>query len=368
MSKEEDVNQYIPKFISSKPWYGKETTEDDYLAHQRKDPNEIIDYSLPVTGSGIHDEFNNSGAKMNEDYVSKRDRWYGYDVEEWNHTLQNWNEIRARKRLNIMKLQKSSIIELEKLDSDDTDYELELIELNLDQSVLKSNSKEDTLEKTLRDRQDIPSYIYNITSNPDNKIRVEYDPKSRLSKNLEKGFLNNNQEFVRKLTGEGQGLTNLQKFSWDLNKEDQQKQNEKLMGLTIQEEEPVFNLDLSLEASPTLMQLKHRRFKEEQEKKRSLKRQALIGKYGSHKSEDSETTESGNQKLTSKPKSDTILRKLEQVEQVDPEKPNMHKMKPSQYTEDNVTLNHTSIYGSYYNNGKWGYQCCKQLEKDSECK
>ena len=53
------------------------------------------------------------------------------------------------------------------------------------------------MEKMLRDRQDIPAYIYNITSNPNNKIRIEYDPKSRLAKRLSKGFLNKRNQFVK---------------------------------------------------------------------------------------------------------------------------------------------------------------------------
>jgi len=41
----------------------------------------------------------------------------------------------------------------------------------------------------------------------------------------------------------------------------------------------------------------------------------------------------------------------------------------SKYEEDVHINNHTSVWGSYYDtsSGKWGYHCCKQLEKQSFC-
>ena len=75
------------------------------------------------------------------------------------------------------------------------------------------------MEKMLRDRQDIPAYIYNITSNPNNKIRIEYDPKSRLAKDSAKGFLNKRNQFVKKLTGDGDELMKLQKMAQELDNE-----------------------------------------------------------------------------------------------------------------------------------------------------
>lgn len=39
----------------------------------------------------------------------------------------------------------------------------------------------------------------------------------------------------------------------------------------------------------------------------------------------------------------------------------------SRYDEDVFHQNHTSVWGSYWENGKWGYACCKSLVKNSMC-
>ena len=39
----------------------------------------------------------------------------------------------------------------------------------------------------------------------------------------------------------------------------------------------------------------------------------------------------------------------------------------SKYVEDDYTNNHTSVWGSYFKEGKWGYNCCRQLDRHSYC-
>jgi len=39
----------------------------------------------------------------------------------------------------------------------------------------------------------------------------------------------------------------------------------------------------------------------------------------------------------------------------------------SKYEEDKFINNHTCIWGSYWENGEWGFGCCKQLVKNSYC-
>lgn len=39
----------------------------------------------------------------------------------------------------------------------------------------------------------------------------------------------------------------------------------------------------------------------------------------------------------------------------------------SDYAEDVFANGHTSVYGSYYNEGKWGYKCCKLLDFGVTC-
>ena len=42
-------------------------------------------------------------------------------------------------------------------------------------------------------------------------------------------------------------------------------------------------------------------------------------------------------------------------------------VKRSRYPEDVLINNHTSVWGSWWSNGTWGYACCQQTTKNSYC-
>lgn len=290
---EPEVNPFIPKFISKTPWYRKKDLEksdtpDDYLAHQRINfEQEPVDHSLPQAGKGINDEFENtdeSGSiKKFSDWDSKRDRWHGYDADDWSKTMIDWN---SRKQ----KLDKSIDIEN---DSDDTDYELEAIELGLTLGDFKSTVREDPHEQTIRDRGDVPSYILGISATSD---KISYDPKSRVTVDPAKGILNDKNQFVRHLTGDAKDLEDDQKFAWEQNQDyENMKQKELLQeqlskkmadpSALLEEIEVPVDLGLSLEASPTLMMLKAKDMKEKQKAIAQEKRLALLEMYGGNEYE-----------------------------------------------------------------------------------
>ncbi|CCG25439.1 Slu7 protein [Candida orthopsilosis Co 90-125] len=289
MSKQDkkELNPYIPKYIISKPWYNEkesgpnESSEEitDYLAHQRK-TSEIVDYSLPQVGHGINDETKDGirNASNDENYDTKRDRWFGYSTEEWLAKVKNWNEKNDIKIIHARN---------EADDSDDTDYELELNELGLDRKDVMQNIKEDPMEKMLRDRQDVPAYIHNINSRSDAKIRIEYDPKSRLAKDPTKGILNDKNQFVKKLEGDAKDLKTLQTFAWDLNKKNEQ-QRKTAQAASVDETGAKVNVtdgNDSLEATPTLMSIKEREQKEAAKQKSIAKRRKILDIYGGDKAD-----------------------------------------------------------------------------------
>lgn len=269
-------NLYLPKYIQNVPWYfktGNEKTKTDELSHHRKDPNQApIDHRIPQAGSGIRDEFdsvNGHEIRKDGDYSAKRDRWYGTTLEEWDEILAQWNTIKK----DIHKPEDTN-------DSDDTDYELELQELGLETKDLRVDLKEDPLEKSIRDRRDVPAYILAINANEGGKIRLGQDSTAAI--------VNQDSDFVKQ-SDDVKELRQMQKFAWDQNREYEeakqrelyQKQLESLSDpyAVVEDTVPV-NLGLSVEASPTLMMLKNRQNEAERKKAVEKKKNALLDRYG----------------------------------------------------------------------------------------
>lgn len=270
-------NQYLPKYIQNVPWYFKtgkdEKSGDDLLSHHRKHPHsEPIDHSVPVAGSGIKDEFDSVDGhevRKDGDYSAKRDRWHGTTLADWDEILAQWNSIK-----------KNTEVKTESNDSDDTDYELELEELGLETKDLRVNLKEDPLEKSIRDRRDVPAYILAINANEGGKIRLGQDSTAAL--------VSKDDEFVKE-SKDVTELRQMQKFAWEQNKEYEetklreifQKQLANMSNPYAETEESVpVDLDLSVEASPTLMMLKNRQNEEKKKQALEKKKNALLARYG----------------------------------------------------------------------------------------
>ncbi|CAM9024661.1 unnamed protein product [Wickerhamomyces anomalus] len=352
MSKE---NPYVPKYIKDAPWYQPKTNPEDYLSHHRtsstQEPN-----SEPKIGQGIKDEFipteeidptsqqrhrikkkgrcKNCGgdhdkkdclerpglinvkqtgkvSKRNEDvdYDGKRDRWYGYDVNDYTKYLKDWKEKEAKK-------------EPEEKREYDTDEEIELKELGLlDDPEFKDAAKQDG-EKIIRLREDKAVYLTNVRNE-----NISYDPKSRMIRDDKTGYYNDSNLFVRHLTGEAKEFENSKKFAWD----------EKKRGI----------IDDNLVANPTLADRKIEKMSEEEKLKKDKLKKSILDRYGGSLSI-SNNDEDGEEEEDEEPQA-----------QVDPTK--------SKYPEDVYHNNHTSVWGSYYSDGKWGYGCCKSLYKNSYC-
>jgi pre-mRNA-processing factor SLU7 len=158
---------------------------------------------------------------------------------------------------------------------------------------------------------------------------------------------NGKQEFHRP-SGDAVKFEKLQKFAW---------QSERAGG------------DIHLQANPTMGELLHKRVVEEADKKRSAERSGVLDKYG------------GAEYLAAPPKE--LLQSTEQFivytklgEVINGAEAPATK---SRYAEDGkcplkITLlisvyvnNHTSVYGSWFRDGRWGYVCCHQFYKNSYC-
>ncbi|GEQ68592.1 hypothetical protein JCM33374_g2260 [Metschnikowia sp. JCM 33374] len=273
-------NSYIPKFIQDVPWYYKTQANasnepHDSLAHHRKHPGQKkLDHSQPQAGSGISDEVlevNGTRTRAAQDYDAKRDRWHGHSAEEWDAILSRWDEVKkahANAPVND--------------DSDDTDYELEREELGLGNADLRHGQAEDPLEKSVRDRRDVPAYILAINANDGGKVRVGKDSTV--------GLVHAASDFVKE-SSEVTEFKKAQHFAWEKNQQHEANQKKRqydaqLAGLQnpnalVEHHVQAADLDYSMEASPTLMSLKARQKEDEKKAAAAEKRRKLMEKYGS---------------------------------------------------------------------------------------
>lgn len=267
-----DQNQYLPKYIQNVPWYYKndQAATDDALYHHRKNAGEKIDFSDPQAGSGIRDNFESVDGHFvrgDGDYDAKRDRWHGHSNEEWDDILAKWDKIKKK-------------TPVEENETDDTDYELELQELGLERKQIQSMLKEDPMEKAIRDRSDVPAYIMAINANAGGKIR--------LGKDSTKGLVSEDSDFVKE-SKDVTEMKQIQQFAWEQNQAYQKKKEKELFHAqlsaaydpyaAVDSAVPV-DLNLSVEASPTLMMLKNRENEKKKVKAREEKRNKLLDRYG----------------------------------------------------------------------------------------
>lgn len=288
MSGKTKENVHIPRYIKNQPWYYKEAAgkEEDYLVHHRQTKKGTLDIennSEPKLGPGIHDEFEvvqikknnvkpkclNCGSndhlkrdclerpkkilKSNDnqfvvkrkaseavDWDAKQDRWFGYTGKEYDDVLKSWKNSSEPKSNKLQ-------------DEDwDTDEEIELMKLGLykdNVGALKQDDSQNTkLKASVRLREDKAAYLNDLNSS-----ELKYDPKSRVYKSEDLGFIDNTSHmFHRHLTGEAQELQNLNRFS---------RTHARRMGITDDEENDAKAKHV-LVANPTQYEMMKKRDKE----------------------------------------------------------------------------------------------------------
>ncbi|ODV62441.1 mRNA splicing protein SLU7 ASCRUDRAFT_79959 [Ascoidea rubescens DSM 1968] len=188
------------------------------------------------------EEADNYNSNKKDNYDSRRDRWYGYDISNWESELKTWeeNDIKKKEKLKLEEIDRL-IRSIEKYDgepNDDSfientelyfnsssDEEIELQELGLLENDFKSkiDSEKASGEKIIRILEDKASYLYGVNSKPqkyneNEDIELSYNPKTRSIRDVNTGYINNNNLFVRHLNGEAAEYEKLKTFAWDSNK------------------------------------------------------------------------------------------------------------------------------------------------------
>ncbi|SCU90467.1 LADA_0F04280g1_1 [Lachancea dasiensis] len=257
MSKRQE-NAHIPKYIRDQPWFYKAarggSESEDYLAHHRRanslknaDSDLDIDNNAePKVGRGIQDTYERAtprqgsencrncggaghaerdcleaprkrkathrphrevGSERRADsggnWDARKDRWYGYDGEEYDRVLRRQqDELRQHEQSQPA------------ADAVDTDEEIELAALGLYKQemtgfIAHDDARGSRLRASVRLREDRAAYLNDIGSDT-----LNYDPKSRLYKTDELGEVDSETNmFHRHLTGESLQLSELNRFA-----------------------------------------------------------------------------------------------------------------------------------------------------------
>lgn len=407
-----EINPYIPRYISNAPWYLEKS--EDYLEHQRshKDENfkgEWYDRGKKSTtkvtkfrkgactncGSIAHKAIDclerprKVGAKytsqdmrdeekVNEiqtTWDSKRDRWNGYDADEYQQVVKKFEQDEASKeqekqeeivqekarkeQAHTPDTTESSVSQkkktakddygLDSLDGDDDDSDDE------DQDSPRKDGSTTQTTRSLRVREDKARYLQDLSEDA-----AVFNPKSRTLRTEEEGTINERGQFIRKLT----------------DKAEEHKRYAELADEAAERGESIH-----LEKGPTASLMMFRKLEQEKQDAQALSRKKLLEKYGGEEYMDSnrpkeveetpvedyiEYTATGNVKT--KPQEDETDQNDDQNNNNLPIADNeREEIVKSKYEEDIYNGNHTSVWGSYWKDFKWGYSCCHSLIKQSYC-
>jgi pre-mRNA-processing factor SLU7 len=222
-------------------------------------------------------------------------------------------------------------------DSDDKEYK-EYKEDGSVSQVTKVDPKTRTTIRNLRIREDTAKYLRNLDLNS-----AYYDPKTR-SMRENPNPSDNPEEVVYagdnhiRSTGDSKKFMNMQSYAWEAYEK---------------------GLDLHIQGAPSEAEFLFEHFKVSKEAMKQKAKDHTLSRYG------------GEEHLDSLPKA-LLFSQTENFtiysRDGKPLKAPTDRLFPrSKYEEDVHLNNHTSVWGSYWENGNWGYSCCWQLVKNSYC-
>lgn len=381
-------NEYIPQYISAKPFYAEDLLkDDDYLTHQRSkaEPKDTIDKAKwyergtkkgPAATKYRKGACENCGALTHKTkeclsrkrkigakwtgrdiqaderidsielgYDAKRDRWNGYDVREYDGVVKDYEDMEALKKT----------VEKPELEGDeDGDHYAEETDMGRNQP---------TSTRQLRLREDTAKYLLDL-----NLDSAKYDPKTRSMDTTAMAL--NNQKAGDDLASEGfvrpvhdpkpdaAAFEKAQRYAWESQNKSGTPRSSTPPAARIQDAEGLVHL----EANPTAAALAVKKHADEQSAKKEAQRKYLESHYG-------KTDAPQVKKPAAISNSAYTTYDPETGKELDPvtNKPLLKPVARSKYPEDVFPGNHSSVFGSWWRDGKWGYRCCHSFAKNSYC-
>lgn len=370
-----EQNEYIPSFISKKPFYLESAdSENDYLEHQRLqnstpdqskwyDRGKRLGPAATKFRKGACDNCGSmkhktkeclsrprakgakwTGKDIQADEVvqdvrlgwdAKRDRWNGYDAQDYQHVIEEYEELdRLKKKMKGVggtgekKPLAEDGVEVQNKEEEETRY-AEESDMGRQQS---------TATRNLRLREDTAKYLLNLDLDS-----AKYDPKTRsmvdIGAQADQAAALVIEDNFMKASGDAAEFEKAQKYAWE-----SQERGDKNK--------------IHVQANPTSGEYFLRKEKAENESKREARQKMLLEKYG------------GAQHL--QPSQLRDLAVVENERYVEYDDTGAVKGAPkaqakSKYPEDVFIQNHTSVWGSWWSKFRWGYVCCHSTIKNSYC-
>lgn len=364
--KNTERNEYIPAFIANKPFYIDDAiaTQDDYLEHQRLQGQKNSDpiatakwyergkkaapaatkyrkgacencgamthkakdclqrkrkHGAKWTGKDIQADEHIQQVKLG--YDAKRDRWNGYDPSEYQAVVDEYHTLEEMKRQTRGEGEGGGEQDEEGNDEGDK-YDAET----------DMGRKQATSTRQLRLREDTAKYLLNLDLES-----AQYDPKTRRLKDEDPAGLESSEEFAR-AAGDAAEFERAQRYAWE-------------------SAEKGTNA-LHLQANPTAGEVIRKKEEKESREKKEEQRRALLEKYG------------GQEHIGKNPLKEAAVIENERFVEYDAKgrlKGEANRKEKSMYAEDVFINNHTSVWGSWWKEFKWGYACCHSTVKNSYC-
>lgn len=373
-SKEENI--YIPSFISKRPFYAGESTDDhgDYLEHQRakkaktvgglEQPEVRTKASIPARTKWKKGACENCGAEghmrkdclqrqrkkgakwtgrdiqaddmkydtVKDSWDAKRDRWYNYDPREYKKTVAKYEEMEELRRLaHAQERQKKVEQDADEDDDDAGDKYAEEVDMGKHQP---------TSTKQLRIREDTAKYLVNLDLES-----AKYDPKTRTlvdsGATVDKASEMYAEEGFLRASGDAADFERAQRYAWEA----QEKTGDSAQ---------------HLQANPTAGEFYRKKAAEEAEARRRAQEEELAKKYGV----DAQQAVLPRELQMAVGENAEVFIEYDEFGMV---KGQLKTMAKSKYKEDVLINNHTSIWGSYWHDFRWGYKCCHSFIKNSYC-
>ena len=371
-----EQNEYIPSFISKKPFYLESAdSENDYLEHQRlqtSTPDQSKWYDRgkrlgPVATKFRKGACENCGALTHKTkeclsrprskgarwtgkdiqadelvqdvhlgWDAKRDRWNGYDAEQYRNVTEEWEQLENLKKR--LKGEGNQSDEQKLLTEDGGQRAVGEEEEAKYAEESDMGRQQSTATRNLRIREDTAKYLLNLDLDS-----AKYDPKTRSMVDMgaqadQAAALVAEDNFMR-ASGDAAEFERAQKYAWESQERGDKNKTH-------------------LQANPTSGEYFRRKEKVERDTRREAHQKLLLEKYG------------GEQHLQLSHLRNLAVVESERYVEYDETgaiKGAANMEAKSKYSEDVFLNNHASVWGSWWSNFQWGYACCNSTIKNSYC-